>query len=161
VIAVGNALSALALKTATTTIPIVSSANEDPVRLGLVTSLARPSGNARGVNFFTTELAGKRLELLRELVPGATRVAVFVNPALGRCAAGALPPDSRVVSWIRSDFPPATWSYNLSPAPQRGAFLSDVARLPISVVRTATSQMRRLVRGGRIDAAQKFPPKQA
>src|SRR4051812_9351731 len=81
VIAAGNALSALSLKAATTTIPIVFSANEDPVRLGLVTSLARPSGNATGINFFTTELAAKRLELLRDLVPGAIRVAVFVNPA--------------------------------------------------------------------------------
>ena len=81
VIAVGNALSALALKAATMTIPIVFSANEDPVRLGLVTSIARPSGNATGINFFTTERAAKRLELLRELVPGAIRVAVFVNPA--------------------------------------------------------------------------------
>jgi putative tryptophan/tyrosine transport system substrate-binding protein len=57
VIAAGNSLSALALKAATTTIPIVFSVNEDPVRLGLVTSFARPSGNATGINFFTTELA--------------------------------------------------------------------------------------------------------
>ena len=81
VIAAGNSLSALALKAATTTIPIVFSVNEDPVRLGLVTSFARPSGNATGINFFTTELAAKRLELLRELVPGATRITVLVNPA--------------------------------------------------------------------------------
>ena len=79
--AAGNSLSALALKAATTTIPIVFSVNEDPVRLGLVTSFARPSGNATGINFFTSELAAKRLELLRELMPGAISVAVFVNPA--------------------------------------------------------------------------------
>jgi putative tryptophan/tyrosine transport system substrate-binding protein len=72
---------ASAAKAATTTIPIVFNVAEDPVRLGLVTSLARPSGNLTGINFFTSETHAKRLELLRLLMPRATRVAVLVNPS--------------------------------------------------------------------------------
>jgi len=81
VIATAGALPTFAATAATTTIPIVFLIGDDPARLGLVTSLSRPGGNITGINILTSELAGKRLELLRELVPQAARIAVLVNPA--------------------------------------------------------------------------------
>ena len=80
VLATGGSQAAFAAKTATATIPILFIVATDPVKLGLVTSVSRPDGNITGINVFNSELAAKRLELLRSLLPKATRIAVLINP---------------------------------------------------------------------------------
>jgi len=81
IITTGGPPAAFAAKAATTTIPIVFLVGEDPARLGLVNSLARPGGNLTGINMLANELEAKRLQLLHQLVPQARRIAVLVSPA--------------------------------------------------------------------------------
>src|SRR5262249_11002639 len=81
VIAAASAASAFAAKSATSTIPIAFVVAENPVRLGLVASLARPGGNMTGINFLSAELVANRLEFLCEVIPAPRRVAVLVNPS--------------------------------------------------------------------------------
>jgi putative ABC transport system substrate-binding protein len=76
----GSPPGARAARAATSTIPIVFSVAEDPVKAGLVTSISRPEGNATGINFFGAEVVAKRLALMHELMPSAARLAVLINP---------------------------------------------------------------------------------
>ena len=80
IVTVGGSISARAAKAATTTIPVIFVLGADPVRLGFVDSLSRPGGNVTGVSFLLNALVGKRLALLRELLPGSTKVGLLVNP---------------------------------------------------------------------------------
>jgi putative tryptophan/tyrosine transport system substrate-binding protein len=89
IVALGSPHLAMVAKAATTTIPIIFLVGEDPVRLGLVASLARPGGNITGINLFNNEITAKRLTLLRELVPTAVRVAALVNPTNASIAENA------------------------------------------------------------------------
>jgi putative tryptophan/tyrosine transport system substrate-binding protein len=90
IVASGGPGAAFAAKAATTTIPILFLSAEDPVRIGLVASLARPAGNLTGINFLSRELASKQLGLLRELIPKVTRLAALVDPANARITEATL-----------------------------------------------------------------------
>ena len=113
IVASGGIAVSLAAKAATAAVPIVFIVSEDPVRLGLVASLARPGGNLTGINFFNSELTAKQLELLHELVPRAGRVAVFLNrpmPPPGRPRCG---------TWNRRPAPSGCKFRSCVPAPVR------------------------------------------
>jgi putative ABC transport system substrate-binding protein len=86
----GSVPATLAAKAATATIPIVFGVSQDPVRFGLVASLARPGGNATGINYFQAEVVAKRLRLVHDLLPKAVRIALLVNPANPSNAESAL-----------------------------------------------------------------------
>jgi ABC-type uncharacterized transport system substrate-binding protein len=114
----GNSPGARASKAATATIPIVFGVGEDPVKLGLVASLARPGGNATGIDFFGHEVATKRLGLLHELVPKAVRIAVVVNPANAPSAEAALRaiPDAARAIELQTQFLKASTSEEIEAA---------------------------------------------
>jgi ABC-type uncharacterized transport system substrate-binding protein len=121
----GSNPASLAAKAATTTVPIVFGVGEDPIKLGLVASIARPGGNATGINFFGQEVTTKRLGLLHELVPKAVRIAVLVNPANAPTAEAALRaiPDAVRATGLQTQFLKASTSEEIE-----AAFADPLAR---------------------------------
>jgi putative ABC transport system substrate-binding protein len=132
IIASGGPGVAFAAKAATTTIPILFLSADDPVRIGLVGSLARPAGNLTGVNFLNRELASKQLELLRELVPKATRFAVVVDPANAEITEATLRDVKQAASAIglQIQFLNASTSHEIDAAFALRIFTSAGSRAP-------------------------------
>jgi putative ABC transport system substrate-binding protein len=126
---------ALAAKAATTKIPIAFMVSGDPVKLGLVTSLARPAGNLTGINFVSAELVAKRLELLQELVPRAARVAVLLNPANAAIAEAML----RDVRSAALAIPLQIQVVNADTAREIDTAFAAIARQPPDALFVATS----------------------
>jgi putative ABC transport system substrate-binding protein len=130
----GGPPSTFAAKAATTALPIVFAIDEDPVKLGLVASLARPGGNLTGINFLTGEVAAKRLELLRELLPGAARVAVLVNPVAASAQQGQRARLVCILEGISADTPGAKRRY--------AAFLEGLQQLGWTLGRNVQIEVR-------------------
>ena len=120
----GFPTGALVAKAATATIPIVFGVGDDPVKLGLVVSLARPGGNVTGINFFMHEIVSKRLGLLRELVPNAARVAVLVNPGNAAAAEATLAEARRVAPTLGMEI----LAFNASTVAEIDAAFAAIAR---------------------------------
>jgi len=116
--------ASLAAKAATSTIPIAFGVGEDPVKLGLVANFARPGGNATGINFFVSEAVPKRLGLLRDLVPGAKRVAVIINPSNVATAEVT----SKEVQKVAGDFGLQMQTLNATSSDEINAAFAAIAR---------------------------------
>jgi putative ABC transport system substrate-binding protein len=116
--------ASLAAKAATSTIPVVFGIGDDPVKLGLVASLARPGGNVTGINFFVHEIVSKRLALLQEFLPGASRIAVVVNPGNAEAAEVTLREARAVAPKLGLE----VFAFNASTTDQIDAAFGEVAR---------------------------------
>jgi ABC-type uncharacterized transport system substrate-binding protein len=116
--------ASLAAKAATSTIPVVFGIGDDPVKLGLVASLARPGGNVTGINFFVHEIVSKRLALLQEFLPGASRIAVVVNPGNAEAAEVTL----RAARAVAPKLGLEVFAFNASTTDQIDAAFGEVAR---------------------------------
>ena len=145
----------LAAKAATTTIPIVFGVGDDPVKLGLVLSLARPGGNMTGINFFDHEIISKRLALLREFIPASARIAVLVNPRNARAAETELKGVRDVAPTLGVEI----MVFNASTADEIDAAFAAIAREKVDALLVAADGFLKARRGqfATLSARDKLP----